>query len=67
MAEEFIDKSLFHTFKTTKKQGTGIGLFQSKLIVETRNGKIEVESKEGKGSTFRVLLPVEQCSDVKMQ
>ena len=46
---------------------TGIGLFQSKLVVEACNGKIEVESKVGKGSTFRVLLPVEQCSDVKMQ
>jgi hypothetical protein len=36
----------------------GIGLFQSKMIVEAHQGRIEVESEEGKGSTFRVLLPM---------
>jgi putative PEP-CTERM system histidine kinase len=58
MAKEFVEKSLFHPFKTTKKQGMGIGLFQSKMIVEAHQGRIEVESEEGKGSTFRVFLPV---------
>ena len=48
---------LFRPFKTTKKQGMGIGLFQSKKIIEAHGGKIEVESQEGKGTTFRVLLP----------
>jgi len=36
----------------------GIGLFQSKMIVEAHQGKIEVESEPGKGSTFRVFLPL---------
>jgi signal transduction histidine kinase len=36
----------------------GIGLFQSKRIIEAHGGKIEVESKEGKGTTFRVFLPI---------
>lgn len=58
MSEEFMNQSLFRPFKTTKKQGTGIGLFQSKMIVDAHNGQMEVESREGKGSTFRVLLPV---------
>jgi signal transduction histidine kinase len=35
----------------------GIGLFQSKMIVEAHHGRFEVESEEGKGATFRVLLP----------
>lgn len=58
MSKEFMDQSLFRPFKTTKKQGMGIGLFQSKMIIEAHQGKIEVESEEGKGSTFRVFLPV---------
>jgi len=58
MSKEFIAGSLFHPFKTTKKQGMGIGLFQSKMIIEAHQGHIEVESEEGKGTTFRVLLPM---------
>jgi putative PEP-CTERM system histidine kinase len=58
MSKEFIEYSLFHPFKTTKRQGMGIGLFQSKMIVEAHQGRIEVESEENKGSTFRVFLPL---------
>jgi signal transduction histidine kinase len=58
MSKEFVEQSLFRPFKTTKAKGTGIGLFQSKMIVEAHNGRMEVESREGEGSTFRVLLPV---------
>jgi signal transduction histidine kinase len=54
----FIELSLFHPFQTTKSQGLGIGLFHSKMIVEAHHGRIEVESQEGKGSTFKVLLPI---------
>jgi len=57
ISEEFIEKSLFHPFRTTKQKGMGIGLYHSKTIVEAHNGKIEVESEEGKGTSFRVLLP----------
>ncbi len=59
MSKGFIAHSLFRPFQTTKEQGSGIGLFQSKKIVEAHRGRIEVESEEGKGSTFQVLLPVE--------
>ncbi len=55
---EFISHSLFRPFQTTKKKGIGIGMYQSKMIVDAHAGKIEVESELGKGSTFRVLLPV---------
>jgi len=57
MSREFVEQSLFQPFRTTKRRGLGIGLFQSKMIVEAHEGRIEVESEEGKGSTFRVLLP----------
>jgi hypothetical protein len=57
MSQKFIERSLFRPFSSTKKRGMGIGLFHSKMIVEAHHGRIEVESAEGKGTTFRVILP----------
>ncbi len=57
MSKEFVEKNLFRPFRTTKKNGMGIGLYHCKAIVEAHSGRIEVESEEGKGSIFRVLLP----------
>lgn len=57
MSRDFIENFLFRPFQTTKKQGMGIGLYHSKSIIEAHNGRIEVESEEGKGTTFRVLIP----------
>lgn len=58
MNGEFLNHSLFRPFRTTKKNGLGIGMFQSKMIVEAHRGKIEVQSQQGVGTTFRVYLPV---------
>jgi putative PEP-CTERM system histidine kinase len=58
LPREFVKRSLFHPFRTTKERGSGIGLYQCKMIVEAHNGKIEVLTREGCGSTFRVLLPL---------
>lgn len=60
MTPEFISQALFRPFQTTKKKGFGIGMFQSKMIVEAHGGRIEVESQQNKGTTFRVLLPIEK-------
>jgi len=57
MSPEFMARSLFAPFQTTKRRGLGIGLFHSKTIVEAHRGRIEVESELGRGSTFRVVLP----------
>jgi signal transduction histidine kinase len=58
MAADFIRNRLFRPFQTTKKEGMGIGLFHSKMIVESHRGRIEVDSHQGRGTTFRVLLPL---------
>jgi len=58
MTPEFLARSLFRPFQTTKKTGLGIGMFQCKMIIEAHGGRITVESSLGKGTTFRVFLPV---------
>ena len=58
MTPAFMSKQLFRPFQTTKKQGIGIGMFQSRMIVEAHGGRMEVQSEVGKGTTFRVLLPI---------
>lgn len=62
MDPDFVRRALFRPFQTTKKNGFGIGMFQSKMIVEAHGGRIEVESELNKGTTFRVLLPVHSKS-----
>lgn len=57
MSPEFLQRSLFRPFQTTKKTGLGIGMFQSKMIVEAHRGRISVTSEPGKGTTFQVFLP----------
>jgi putative PEP-CTERM system histidine kinase len=61
MSSDFLRRSLFRPFKTTKKNGIGIGMFQCKMIVEAHRGQIQVESAPGKGTAFRVLLPAWQA------
>ena len=57
MSREFIEKSLFQPFKSTKKDGFGIGLCHCKAVIEAHGGNIEVESEKGVGTTFSVKLP----------
>jgi two-component system NtrC family sensor kinase len=49
---------MFDPFFTTKEKGTGLGLAISYGIIERHQGKIDVETELGKGSTFIVTLPV---------
>jgi two-component system phosphate regulon sensor histidine kinase PhoR len=43
-----------------RAEGLGLGLYLSREIVQLHGGQIWIESREGQGSTFMVLLPVER-------
>jgi signal transduction histidine kinase/DNA-binding response OmpR family regulator/putative methionine-R-sulfoxide reductase with GAF domain len=49
---------VFDRYFTTKSTGTGLGLSVVERIIKAHNGKIEVKSKVGRGSTFIINLPV---------
>ncbi len=53
-------EKIFIPFFTTKAKGMGMGLPVCKRLVDAHGGSIEVESEEGKGTTFTVKLPIPQ-------
>jgi len=57
ISSQFIEHRLFRPFSTTKKNGVGLGLYTCREVVRANAGVIEVQSKEGVGTTFRVVLP----------
>jgi signal transduction histidine kinase len=53
-----VKSRIFTTFFTTKGTGgTGLGLLTTRKIVQEHGGRIDVETAQGKGTTFRILLP----------
>lgn len=58
---------IFDPFYTTKApdKGTGLGLSISYNIIQRHNGKIDVESEVGKGTTFTIKLPVKKYGEIR--
>ena len=57
MSRTFIETNLFRPFSTTKKTGIGLGLYTCREALKANAGTIQVDSVEGAGTTFRVVLP----------
>ncbi|MFP4477077.1 MAG: PAS domain S-box protein [Desulfatibacillaceae bacterium] len=60
---------IFDPFFTSKApgEGTGLGLYVSQNLIGGIGGRIEVESEPGRGSRFRVVLPVPQVDDAETE
>jgi signal transduction histidine kinase len=56
--QENIKAHIFDPFFTTKTEGTGLGLSVSNSIIEEHNGKIRLDSEQGKGTSFYITLPI---------
>lgn len=57
MSDEFVRTRLYRPFSTTKNKGIGLGLFTCREVVEAHGGRLEVDSRLGVGTRFRVVLP----------
>jgi PAS domain S-box-containing protein len=53
-----VQEKIFELYFTTKKEGSGIGLAQAYQIMQWHYGSVDFESVEGKGTTFRLRLPL---------
>ena len=58
MSSEFIRSQLFKPFSSSKKGGFGIGAYEARELARAMNGRLEVESREGVGSRFTLILPL---------
>jgi signal transduction histidine kinase len=51
---------IFEPFYTTKKKGSGLGLLIVQRIIRSHGGRIELESQVGRGTVFRIWLPLHE-------
>ncbi|HPI93707.1 MAG TPA: PEP-CTERM system histidine kinase PrsK [Deltaproteobacteria bacterium] len=65
MTDEFMREKLFKPFHTTKKKGTGLGLWQVKNMADQLGSRVEVSRNPGRGMTFSVWLPPERPGDAE--
>jgi len=62
--DELLDE-IYHVYFTTKKVGSGIGLYVARLVMESHGGDIQVDSKPGAGACFTLTLPLAGASTVQ--
>ena len=52
-------ESIYDLFHTTKKDGTGFGLFRAQRVIKAHCGAIYAENRPGQGATFTIKLPIQ--------
>jgi putative PEP-CTERM system histidine kinase len=60
MSEAFVRERLFRPFQTTKGNGMGIGAFEVAQYAKDMGGRIEVHSRPGAGTRFKLMFPLER-------
>ncbi len=58
MSADFVRARLFKPFASTKEGGFGVGAFEARSLVAAMGGRLEVDSREGAGTRFAVVLPL---------
>ncbi len=66
MAAEFVRHGLFVPFESTKTGGFGIGAFEARALIAAMGGRLEVESREGEGTRFAIILPVAEAPEQRL-
>ncbi|MCX9147887.1 XrtA/PEP-CTERM system histidine kinase PrsK [Erythrobacter sp. WG] len=62
MSPEFIRTGLFKPFVSSKNGGFGIGAFEARELIRAMGGRLTVESREGLGTRFAVVLPITEAA-----
>jgi signal transduction histidine kinase len=62
MDGDFIRNRLFQPFASTKPGGFGIGAFEARSLITAMGGRISVDSRPGRGTTFTILLPAAEAA-----
>ena len=62
MDAEFVRTRLFKPFASTKDGGFGIGAYEARTLIAAMGGRLDVESREGEGSRFSIILPIAEAA-----
>ncbi|MBV7259838.1 XrtA/PEP-CTERM system histidine kinase PrsK [Erythrobacter crassostreae] len=64
MTPEFVRSGLFKPFISSKQGGFGIGAFEAREMIKAMGGRVTVESREGVGTRFIVMLPIAETRNL---
>ncbi len=62
-----LQRKIFEPFYTTKSQGTGLGLAVVQSVTKSHNGRLTLVSKQGQGSKFSLIIPLQREAAIIMQ
>lgn len=62
MSPEFVRAALFKPFVSSKSGGFGIGAYEARDLIKAMGGRVTVESREGVGTRFAVILPAPEAA-----